>query len=236
MNNKIITSGAFLVVTDYNFLPEDIEKSWVFQYTDNYLIYDKYHRFEENENIKHQDNFGANIYDIFYHILNNYDNLPEILIFCKGNVIPRHCGEEKFKNIINNRKFTTIENYIRESPRYSPGIYAYVDEFDGYHENHIEVDNTVRGIHHSRYIFTYKEMLNSIFENPTFSEYIRFAPGGNHILTKEDILRYNKTFYEDMVKYVGWDVKPGEAYILERAMFTLYNNGFKIRDRYSNNI
>jgi len=79
-------------------------------------------------------------------------------------------------------------------------------------------------------------MLNSIFENPTFSEYIRFAPGGNHIITRKDILRYNKTFYEDMVKYVGWDVKPGEAYILERAMFTLYNNEFKIRDRYINNI
>ena len=51
MENKIITSGAFLVITDYNFLPDKIEESWVYEYTDNYLIYDKAHRFEESEKI-----------------------------------------------------------------------------------------------------------------------------------------------------------------------------------------
>ena len=52
MENKIITTGALLVVTDYNFLPLDIRESWIPRYTDNYLIYDRYHRFEESENIK----------------------------------------------------------------------------------------------------------------------------------------------------------------------------------------
>jgi hypothetical protein len=234
MSKKIITSGAFLVVTDFNFLPEDLSQSWVEEYTDNYLIYDRAHRFNPTDKIKHQINVGANIYDIFDFIVTNYENLPEIIIFCKGYVIPRHCGFEKFKNIINNTEFTTIENYIRDHPRHSPNIYSFVDETDAYHEKPIEVDATVARIHKCKYIFNYREMLLSIFENPVFGEYIRFAPGGNHIIPKKDILRYNKHFYETMRHYVSWHVQPGEAYLLERAMFTLFSNNFTIKEQYRN--
>jgi len=234
MNEKIITSGAFLVVTDFNFLSENIQESWINEYTDNYLIYDRAHRFSENDKVKHQINVGANIYDIFDFIVTNYDNLPEIIIFCKGNVIPRHCGVEKFKKIINNTEFTTIENYSREHSNYYPGAYSFVDDNDGYHENPVEVDATVYRIHKSKYIFTYRDLLNSIFENPKFGDYIRFAPGGNHIIPKKDILIYNKHFYETMRSYVSWHVQPGEAYLLERAMFTLFKNNFTIREQYRN--
>ncbi len=234
--DKIITSGALLVITDYGFLPMDLNESWVTEYTDNYLIYDRLHRFEESVKIKHQKNVGANIYDIFDYIVTNYENLPNTIIFCKGNVIPRHCGFDKFKQIINNTKFTTIENYIRDHPRHSEGIYSFVDETDAYHENPIEVDATVANIHRSRYIFSYRELLNSIFENPTFSSYIRFAPGANHIIPKTDILKYNKHFYETMREYVSWHVQPGEAYLLERALFTLFKNNYIIREKYKNKI
>ena len=230
--SKIITSGALLVITDFNFLPMDLKTSWVEEYTDNYLIYDRAHRFEENNKIKHQKNVGANIYDIFDFIINNYENLPDIMIFCKGNVIPRHCGFDKFKAIINNTKFTTIENYIRDNPRHSPSIYSFVDETDAYHEKPIEVDATVARIHLCKYVFSYRAMLNEIFENASVGEYLRFAPGGNHIIPKTDVLKYNKHFYETMREYVSWDVKPGEAYLLERALFTLFSNSFIIRDKY----
>jgi len=234
MENKIINSGAFLVITDFNFLPNNLNESWVNEYTDNYLIYDRAHRFEENDKIKHQINVGANIYDIFDFIVNNYENLPEITIFCKGNVIPRHCGFEKFKKIINNKQFTSIENYNREHSLYYPGAYSFVDEYDGYYEDPIEVDNTVKHIHPSKYIFNYKDLINSIFEDAIFSDYTRFAPGANYIIPKTDILRYNKHFYKTMRYYVSWDVKPGEAYLLERAMFTLFSNNFTIKEEYKN--
>ena len=234
MTNKIITSGAFLVVTDYNFLPIDLSTSWVEEYSNDYLIYDRSHRFKENDKVKHQKNVGANIYDIFDFIVTNYDNLPEITIFCKGNVIPRHCGFEKFKSIINNTEFTTIENYIRDHPRHSQGIYSFVDETDAYHEKPIEVDATVHRIFHSKYIHNYNDMVNEIFDDGHVGEYIRFAPGANHIIPKKDILTYNKHFYETMRNYVSWDKQPGEAYLLERLLFTLYQNNFNIKEKYKN--
>jgi hypothetical protein len=233
--DKIITSGAFLVITDFGFLPLDLKTSWVEEHTDNYLLYDRAHRFVESKKIKHQKNVGANIYDIFDFIVTNYETLPDTMIFCKGNVIPRHCGFDKFKEIINNTEFTTIENYIRDHPRHSPNIYSFVDETDAYHEKPIEVDATVAMIHLCKYVFSYRDMLNEIFEDATVGEYIRYAPGANHIIPKTDILKYNKHFYETMREYVSWHVQPGEAYLLERAIFTLFNNSFTIKEKYKTN-
>lgn len=231
---KIIKTNAKLIITDFGFLDEDPNKWWMHEYTDNFLVYDRQKRFTENDRVKHQENVGCNIFDIFDFITNNYDDLPEIMVFCKGNVMPRHCGKEKFDSIVNNKEFTTIENYIRESPRYSPNIYAYVDDDDGYHENPIEVDNTVFLIHPSKYIFSYMGLLSEIYENPTIGKYIRFAPGGNHLITKKDVLTYNKTFYEKMRDVVSWHPRPGEAFLLERALYTLYNNNFDIKQKYKN--
>lgn len=233
MKNKIIKTDAFMVITDHNMLCTNINESWVVDFTENYLIYDRAHRFQENEKIKHQQNVGYNIYDIFHFITENYEKLPNIIIFCKGNVIPRHCGILKFINIINNTEFTPIENYIREVPTFTERCYAYVDENDGYNECFNEVNNTAWRMG-TRYVSTYKELLDEIYENANHGYYIRFAPGANYLLTKKDILRYNKNFYETMRKFVSWSRQPGEAYILERALYTIFKNDFIIKEKYKN--
>jgi hypothetical protein len=137
-------------------------------------------------------------------------------------------------DIVNNTTFTTIENYIREAPSYRPGISGFVTDADEYYEHIAIVNGQVAGQFGFKYINTYESMLHSIFENPTIYEYIRFAPGANHILPKKDILKYNKYFYETMREYVSWHRQPGEAYILERAFYTLYTNDFTIKEIYKN--
>lgn len=231
---KKIESGAKLIITDYNFLEPNLENWWVHNYTNNFLIYDKLHRFEESDTVKHQLNVGANIYDFFTFIVDNYFNLPDTMIFCKGNVVPRHCGQEKFDLIINNTSFTTIENYVRETPKYKDGIYAFVDEHDRYHESPVEVDATVARIHLAKNFQTYGQLMKMIFDNPKFDRYIRFAPGANFIISKKEILRFNHEFYLLMKEYTSWHHKPGEAYILERAIPNIYENKFEINKKFKN--
>jgi len=242
IENRIIQTGAKLIITDFNHLPTNINESWIVDFTDNFLIYDRSHRFTETDNVYHQKNVGANIYDIFDFITENYDDLPEIMIFCKGNVIPRHCSIRKFIEISNNTTFTPIENYIRETPPFAQGAYSFVDENDRYHEKNNEVNATVRSRHKSRTIHSYPELLNMIFEDGVQGEYIRFAPGANYVIPKNDVLKYNKHFYETMREAVSWDIQPGEAYLLERAMCTIFGQGstqwwngdFTIREKYRN--
>lgn len=83
MSDKLIKSN-FLVVSDYNWLPDDISDSWVDKFSDNYLILDRYHRYKETEKIKQQINVGQNIYDMFDFIINNYNKLPDVTIFCRS--------------------------------------------------------------------------------------------------------------------------------------------------------
>jgi hypothetical protein len=225
-------SDAFFVITDYNHLPQDISKSWINKYAKNYLIYDKSGRWEENENIKTQINVGQSVYDMFDYILNNYDNLPEMVCFVKGDVIPRHCGEEKFSKIIHNKEYTTIENYSRILDKYTEGAYSFVDENDNYHENSSEVNYQVSNIHRGKYFSNYQSFLSEIFENPEFGQYIKFPPGGCLLIPKENILRFNKNFYENARMWVSWDVRPGEAFLFERSYTSIFTSNWDIKEKY----
>ena len=227
-------SDAFFVITDYNHLPQDISESWIPKYAKNYLIYDRADRWKENENIKKQINVGENIYDIFDFIVNNYDNLPEMVCFVKADVIPRHCGEEKFSQIIHNKEYTPIENYSRVLGQYTDGAYSFVDENDNYHESSNEVNYQVSFIHPGKYFNSYQSIISEIFENPEFGQFIKFPPGGCHLIPKKDILKYNKHFYECAREWVSWEIKPGEAFLFERGIQTLFTSNWIIKDKYLN--
>ena len=77
-------TNSFVVVSDYGWLPENIEDSWVHKECESYLLLDKMHRFKESENVRHQKNVGQNVYDMFDFIVNNYDNLPNQTLFCRA--------------------------------------------------------------------------------------------------------------------------------------------------------
>lgn len=250
---KIIKTGALFVLSDYNWLPLDIKNSWVEEYTDNYLILDRYHRFEENDKIKWQDNVGQNVYDIFDFSHKNYNNLPELVIFCravflrpKDDGIPKYdetgnkisngnCSEEFFKKIVNNTFFTEIHDFGPEvHERYknqSRPASKLADDNFGY----LELNNSwYVHSHPTKFFSNLDQLFSEIFENYTHLEYVRFSPGANYIIPKNHILKYNSFFYETMKKFIGWDVITGEAHMFERAIYTIFNSNFKIKNKYKN--
>ena len=127
----------FIVVSDYNWLPDNIEDSWVHKNFSNYLIYDKFHRFEENDRVVKQKNVGQNHYDMFDFIVTNYDNLPEIIVFCRaacifpkdigtprrdldGNVLSNgNCVMETFLELASKKVFTEIQDFTSEPWRFN---------------------------------------------------------------------------------------------------------------------
>ena len=161
--------------------------------------------------------------------------LPDIICFVKGDVIPRHCGEDKFSDIIHNKHYTSIENYSRVLEKYKPGCYSFVDDNDNYHENSNEVNYVASVIYPGKYYNNYKNFLSDIYENSFVGEYIKFPPGGCHLVPKENILRYNIEFYKWLRSIVDYEIRPGEAFLLERATTTIFTTNWIIRDKYRNN-
>ena len=207
----------FLVVSDYNWLPDKIEDSWVYKYTDNYLIYDRFHRFKENDKVKWQKNVGQNIYDIFDFICTHYDNLPEVTIFCRACIFfPKNnkkplsygnCSEERFRSLMNNETFTELHDF---GPEVHTGgsICSRILNFfrtgkilpsskAGEDGSFLEINNSWYFRHYKgKYFNNLNDFLREIYVNPIIPEYVRFSPGGNYIIPRENILKYSKNFYE----------------------------------------
>jgi len=212
----------FLVVSNYN---NDL--SWVPEYTDQYVIYDKtkenIHPPKLNEKrVVKTPNVGYNLFDYFSYIVDHYENLPNCVIFTKGNVFPRHVSQAHFERIMNNQYFTPIEDYRMHKERWPVQFFSSDGGF-------CEVNNGWYLQHHkTKYFHNYKDFLTFCFKEPVIPRYIRFAPGACYIVPKENILKLPKVFYENLKIFISYSQLPGEAHIIERALHTLWTCTFEV--------
>ncbi len=210
----------FLMVSNYN---ADI--SWILEYTDNYVIYD---RSDTDEWIKSFDpkkvikvpNIGWDIYDKFTFIINNYDNLPDSMIMTKGNIF-KYITQKEFDEICNNTSFTPI--FTKHHTTYMP--VCFYGEDGMYNEiNNSWYLNDLK----TRYFNSYNEFAKH-FGFP-ITKYLKFAPGSNYIVQKQNILWYPKEFYQRLRDCVSYGPLPGEAQIIERCLYTLWSNPINLSE------
>jgi hypothetical protein len=170
-------------------------------------------------------NVGENIYDMFRFIIENYENLPDITIFMKGNMIHSkvngeyyYSTHERLMKAFTVNTFYPIEKYHGQClyPRVNDGMYMEPNN------NSFTYTNMER-----KYYNSYNEFLNDNFVNPFYPDYIRFAPGANYVVPKQNILSYSKEFYKKLQTYVSYAVVPLEAHILERALYTLWTCNYE---------
>ncbi len=211
----------FLVVSNYN---NNIE--WIKEYTDNYIVYDRSDKRTVEENVKVilQKNVGYNLYDYFTYIIDNYNNLPNCIVFVKGNVVGRHVSKDFFDRIINNTSFTPIEEkemlVIRQPLSFFSSESGYCEINNDWYLKHNK----------TKYFHSYNDFLKFCFVNPVIHKYINFAPGANYIVPRENILKLPKQFYENLRFIISYTQLPGEAHIIERALYTLWTANFKISE------
>ena len=200
------------MVSNYN---ADI--SWILEYTDNYIIYDRsttdewIKPFEQKKVIK-VPNIGWDIYDKFTYIIDNYDNLPKTMILTKGNIF-KYITREEFDKICNNTAFTPI--FTKYHRTYLPTCF-YGD--DGMYN---EINNSwYLRTFPTKYFKSYNQFIKPLgLEIP---KYLKFAPGSNYIVTKQDIHKHPKSFYEKLRQCIDYGSTPGEAQIIERFLYTLW--------------
>lgn len=192
------------VVSRYN---NDI--SWLKDYTDDVVLYDQSLIPAEGAIISEHN--GSNIKDFFNFIIDNYDNLPDVAVYTKGNLF-KFCPREQFDLVKDNKTFTPLFNKELKHDgvisKLEDGIYKEVN--NGWYMNH----------HPHKYLKDYNDLADKIhLPKPS---YIGFAPGSNYIVPKENILKHSKATYEQLRNYLIWDVYPAEAQIIERSLYYLW--------------
>ena len=209
----------FLMVSNYN---ADI--SWILDYTDNYIIYDRSDTDEwtkpfDQSKVRRVKNIGWDIYDKLTYIIDNYENLPNSMIMTKGNIF-KYITKPEFDIICNNTYFTPI--FTKHHKTYMP------DFFYGKDGMYNEINNSwYLNALPTKYFSNYNQFIKPFgLEVP---KYLKFAPGSNYIVTKENIQKHSKSFYEQLRRCIDYSALPGEAQIIERFLYILWTTDKKFR-------
>jgi hypothetical protein len=215
----------FLVISQFN---RDL--SWIPEYTDNYLIYDRspeptYPDTIDQSKVIRTPNVGYNSYDYFKFIVDHYDNLPDVTIFAKAWTWPRHVSKEYFERVMNNEYFTPLTDYKMHQDRWPLGFFSPDGLFC-----ELNTDAFLTPDRPTKYVHGYNDFLKFCFKDPLIPRYRMFAPGGDYIVPKANILKLPKVFYENLKLFTSHHHHCGETHIIERSMITLWCGNFEISE------
>lgn len=231
-------TNNFFLIHNYNTLPEKL-----LEYCEDYFIMDASEDLNITETLQkkrfkfqHIENTGHNITSYFTYFSEHYNNLPEVICLCKGNMIGRHISEEYFNRVYRNTYFTYLyeeKQYrnkytkITDNPSDSEGIASLVTESQYIERNtswYVDSSN-----HPHRFFDNLDDLLLFIYQDPILPRYCLFSPGACYIVRREQIYKHSKEFYTNMNKIMNYGMNPSfpaEAHMVERLLPTIFEAAY----------
>jgi len=226
-----VTLTKKIVISNYNSDLEWLTITYPYGFSkENTVIYDRSNDKKDWSHLGtlyHSPNVGENIYDMMRYIVDNYDILSDITIFLKGNLFQREDSRGG-------------ENYYTTKDRFFRSLTAnYFLPIERYHESTVFRVNGLGFIQNNwspkdnpkilcKYFSSLEDLMNILFENPFYFEYNRFAPGGNYVVPKGNILKFSKNFYKKLMNYVSYEPPSefystsGESFLVERLLYIMW--------------
>lgn len=185
---------------------------------DDVVIYDRDHlgfngenldpkRLEEYGTVIKTPNYGANIYVIGKYVVDNYENLPDFVLFVKCNILQKrwpsgaewYTTQETFERALDANYFFPIEAdpiTTEFSTPFTINDRIYVEEVTDIIRPHAKIYPRVA---------TLPDFINDLFIISKMPKYLCFSPGANYVVPKECILKYSKNFYKKMMAYTDYE-------------------------------
>ncbi|MBN1469625.1 MAG: DUF3431 domain-containing protein [Fusobacteriaceae bacterium] len=230
-------TSNFFIIDNYNTVPKKL-----LEYCENYLIYDASDKIEISNEINRLGlksikvpRTGHNITTYFDFFIKNYENLPEVMNLIKGNIIGRHCSEEFFERVYDNKYFT----YLYEDKEATKKMVHEI-AFMTMENQFLEINNSwyVNSPEHPHDYFTnFNDLLLFIFKSPVIPRYCTFAPGTCYIIRREQVLKYSKEFYINLYKIMSYGLRPNfpsEAHQIERMFPIIFMSNYEVNDWMNN--
>lgn len=228
----------FFVIHNYNTVPEQLLK-----YCKEYIIYDASENVtKESLNAKgisylSVENTGHNITSYFRFFIDYYEKLPEVICLLKGNILGRHCSEQYFNKVYDNKFFTFLyEDYETRQKLSKKGKSLVNSSYLLGESRYLEINNSwyVGSKNHPhRYFDNVDRLLTFIYKDPVISDFMCFSPGACYIIRKEQILKNSKTFYINLLKIMNYGLQPSfpsEAHQIERILPIIFENSYEVNE------
>ena len=176
-----------IVVSRYN---EDIE--WTEEFTD-VVIYNKGEKLECSTEVL-LNNVGREGHSYYTYIYENYDSLPDHVIFLQGNAF------DHSPNLARNLY------YLKNTWSWRPHVtFAFISETI----IQCNLSNNDRSL-------PLADVYEKVFGKKKTELAFDFGAGGQFIVSKEQILKRPKQFYSNIIDLLKYDIDPIEGYVIER--------------------
>lgn len=240
-------TNNFFLIHNFNTVPEEL-----LQYCEDYLVVDASTEADTTDRLKelgirykHIENTGHNITTYFDYFVDNYENLPEVICICKGNIIGRHCSKEYFDRVYDNKYFTYLyedkESRIKFSKLNKEQMEKAANEKIAVSsisslvsENQYIEENTSWYVdspsHPHKYFDEYDELLRFVYKDPVIPRFCLFAPGACYIVRREQIKKHSIAFYRNMNKIMNYGLNPNfpaEAHMVERMLPLIFEASYE---------
>lgn len=206
------------IFVNYNYDP-----TWLKDYPDlDVTIYDR-----SDDNIERNltqygkvfktTNKGDVDYDKLGYLVENYDNLPEVFLWGKSNLL-KYVDKEYLDKMLSKSDFAPLLKFTHKTYSDQYGVVCkyegeiYQERNDSWYFNNPDL---------ATYGFKNWSEWATYFRLPQ-QAFIPFAPGGNYILTSERVHRYSKDYYEEMRNALDYAMHPAEAHAAERSYYLLW--------------
>lgn len=241
-------SSNFFLIHNYNMIPEEL-----LAYCRDYLIIDASDDGKTTEELKkrglhyqHCENTGHNITSYFSWFAERYEELPEVVCLCKGNMLARHCSAEYFSRVYRNTWFTFLYEEKSMRPRYgkaTPEILAANQGKDPGKDSiagllseswYQELNSSWymrTGTHPHRYFKQLDDLLKFIYKDPVIPRNVCFSPGACYILRRDQIQLHGPAFYRNLNRIMNYTLDPGfpaEAFIVERLLPMIFTMQYEV--------
>jgi hypothetical protein len=205
-----------IIVARYN---ENIQ--WLKEEADNCIFYNKGTKMNiSNEIIL--PNVGRESETYLNYIINNYNNLPDIVIFTQAN-ISDHRGSNDVNYLFKLKEEaemygkslpTVHHNYINNPSKYWGPFWNIHPEYkEPYYLN-----NNYKNNNRKTFFDWFVEFINNNYPNP-----INIYGNGLFAVQKKIILQKPLDYYKLLITQVNHHINPAEGHFFERSWFYIFN-------------
>ncbi|MFC2970449.1 DUF3431 domain-containing protein [Acidimangrovimonas pyrenivorans] len=162
-------------------------------------------------------NTGYNLHAYLDFIIRNYEDLPDIVVFCKNSTYPRHVSEAVFARLSQRNVYTPIvDPESWEGMRFPVAVRSSAGDF-------LEINDSwyARG-RRGRYFDDFDSFFSFIFAGAACPTYLRFGPGGNAVVPRSNILLRSRAFYQNLLSFIDNEPLALESFFIERSFDAIF--------------
>jgi hypothetical protein len=226
----VLPSEIFAVVSNYNIvtplcLTQLFSDFVVFDQSDDPAVVHLMRKIYPS-NAVFSPHVGHNLLDYLRFTIDNFENLPALILFGKGNMLTRHIKIEDLKSRLNSGVFAPIFS--------SDGVpnikrVQYIDAGGWFCERNSDWYASSK---RHRYFTTLDSMGNFLFKNWRSNDYITFSPGACYLIEGARLRNVGVETFECLIEILEYDFFPTEAYFVERILGGVFSLNLELKDEW----